>query len=464
MLRQAGHPWAQPEQHQHGAGCGHQQTGQAGQAAVQRSAVHDVLRSGGRPLDDATRTDMEGRLGADFSNVRIHDDSRAKASAAEIGARAYTSGNHVVIGNGGTDKHTLAHELTHVIQQRQGPVSGADNGSGLKISDPSDRYEREAEANATRAMSGSADVQRAEAQATPARTAPQDSVAVQRALSPNNQPGIGFHSVQGPNGRVEAAMMRTDGSLTGTLPLADPPGYDYVRALNLTNWWIRFHLVNEEAGGRGDANNLVPASKRDNSNYHSQVEVLLKQHVDDARKAQAGHQVFFGVELDYNTPAVGSMRQQLAAANFATSLKVYHFTYDANTGTWTTHHNGAVFPFQDAQPTDTGVAMAATALGLQDLQDRAPGYRWTTDDLAFVQSLGGTQKQKFEELNDKFQSLGAVEAVYAAFHEMTFTIPRPGARLPRAAQSAGSITVAERLPNTAVQALSTALASGMITI
>ncbi|MGW7520587.1 eCIS core domain-containing protein [Streptomyces sp. NPDC054796] len=120
---------------------------------VQRSAaVRDVLRSGGRPLDNATRTDMEARLGADFSDVRVHSGSAAKASATELGARAYTSGNHIVIGDGGADAHTLAHELTHVIQQRQGPVAGTDNGGGLKVSDPSDRFEREAEANARRVM------------------------------------------------------------------------------------------------------------------------------------------------------------------------------------------------------------------------------------------------------------------------------------------------------------------------
>ncbi|MCX5393976.1 DUF4157 domain-containing protein [Streptomyces sp. NBC_00094] len=158
MLRQAGHPWsrpAPPEQHQHGAGCGHLATPQAGttdEAAVQRSTVHGVLRAPGRPLDDTTRADMETRLGADFTDVRIHDDSAARASAAEVGARAYTSGSHVVIGAGGADKHTLAHELTHVIQQRQGPVAGTDRGDGLSVSDPSDRFEREAEANATRVM------------------------------------------------------------------------------------------------------------------------------------------------------------------------------------------------------------------------------------------------------------------------------------------------------------------------
>ncbi|MFE6815064.1 DUF4157 domain-containing protein [Streptomyces sp. NPDC057677] len=147
MLHRAGHGWVH-EQHQHGAGCGHQQ-------AVQRSAVHEVLKAPGRPLDEATRTDMESRLGADFSDVRIHDDAAARASAGEVGAHAYTSGSHVVIGDGGADKHTLAHELTHVIQQRQGPVAGTDNGSGLKVSDPGDRFEREAEANARRAMASS---------------------------------------------------------------------------------------------------------------------------------------------------------------------------------------------------------------------------------------------------------------------------------------------------------------------
>ncbi|MFI6048658.1 DUF4157 domain-containing protein [Streptomyces violascens] len=161
MLRAAQHPWAQ-EQHQHGAGCGHQQTEQAGQPPVQRSAVHDVLRTSGKPLDGATRADMEARLGADFSDVRVHNDSTAKASAAEVGARAYTSGSHVVIGEGGADNHTLAHELTHVIQQRQGPVAGTDTGSGLRVSDPSDRFERAAEANARRVMAASPAVQQTE--------------------------------------------------------------------------------------------------------------------------------------------------------------------------------------------------------------------------------------------------------------------------------------------------------------
>lgn len=120
---------------------------------VQRSSVHDVLRSPGRPMDEPLRQEMEARLGADFSQVRVHDGVAAQRSTAEISARAYTSGNHVVIGNGGADKHTWAHELTHVVQQSSGPVAGTETGDGLKVSDPTDRFEREAERAAARAMS-----------------------------------------------------------------------------------------------------------------------------------------------------------------------------------------------------------------------------------------------------------------------------------------------------------------------
>ena len=124
--------------------------------AGRNTTVPDVLRSPGRPLDASLRQDMEARLGADFADVRVHSDAAAQRSAADVGARAYTSGNHVVIGQGGGDRHTFAHELTHVIQQRSGAVAGTDHGAGLKVSDPDDRFEREAAETATRVMSSHA--------------------------------------------------------------------------------------------------------------------------------------------------------------------------------------------------------------------------------------------------------------------------------------------------------------------
>ncbi|MGW3329447.1 eCIS core domain-containing protein [Streptomyces rubiginosohelvolus] len=147
---------------------------------VQRSAVQNVLRAPGSPLDAALKDDMESRFDADFSDVRLHTGAAARDSAAEIGARAYTSGSHIVIGDGGGDQHTLAHELTHVIQQRTGPVSGTDDGTGLRISDPSDHDEREAEANASRVLSRPQAHSPAEESAGHAPSSPDTAATVQR--------------------------------------------------------------------------------------------------------------------------------------------------------------------------------------------------------------------------------------------------------------------------------------------
>ncbi|MDN3258973.1 DUF4157 domain-containing protein [Streptomyces sp. CSDS2] len=178
MVQRAGEE--ERDAHRHGAGCGHAEDSQP----VQRSAVHAVLRSGGRPLDQRSRTDMEARFGADFSDVRVHTDAAARASAAQLGAAAYTSGSHIVAGPSGIDRHTLAHELTHVLQQRSGPVAGTDRGDGLRVSDPSDRFEREAETTARRVLSGPAKAAAPEA-ASPAAGSPAGGSDVQRMQHPD---------------------------------------------------------------------------------------------------------------------------------------------------------------------------------------------------------------------------------------------------------------------------------------
>ena len=67
---------------------------------------------------------FEPRFGYDFSQVRIHTDARAAESARAVNARAYTVGREVVFGAGqyspGTaaGQRLLAHELTHIVQQR----------------------------------------------------------------------------------------------------------------------------------------------------------------------------------------------------------------------------------------------------------------------------------------------------------------------------------------------------------
>lgn len=80
--------------------------------------------SDGQPLSAATRAFFEPYFGSDFSDVRVHSGKRAFDSAQSVNALAYTIGPHVVFGSGqyapDTDsgKRLLAHELTHVVQQR----------------------------------------------------------------------------------------------------------------------------------------------------------------------------------------------------------------------------------------------------------------------------------------------------------------------------------------------------------
>src|SRR5438132_13394239 len=140
------------------------------------SLVKNVVGSGGgSPLDSDTKGFMESRLGADFADVRVHTDSKASESARSVQAHAYTVGTDVVFQSGkyepesDSGKRMLAHELTHVVQQRSGPVAGTPAPGGIKVSNPSDAFEQAAEGSADRVMTGTAP--------TPAATAP---AAVQR--------------------------------------------------------------------------------------------------------------------------------------------------------------------------------------------------------------------------------------------------------------------------------------------
>jgi hypothetical protein len=107
-----------------------QHSGSAGASAP--AVVSNVLSSGGgHPLDSGTRTFMENRFGQDFGQVRVHTDEKSAESARAIHARAYTNGQNIVFGPGqyqpesSTGRHLLAHELTHVEQQKTSDSQGA---------------------------------------------------------------------------------------------------------------------------------------------------------------------------------------------------------------------------------------------------------------------------------------------------------------------------------------------------
>ncbi|NIG53819.1 DUF4157 domain-containing protein [Chitinophaga sp. Cy-1792] len=87
-----------------------------------------LTRNSGSPLKDDTRSFMEQRFNADFSNVRIHTGTEASQMNNDLGAKAFTYQNNIYFNQqqyqpGTSDgKHLLAHELTHVVQQGQSTV------------------------------------------------------------------------------------------------------------------------------------------------------------------------------------------------------------------------------------------------------------------------------------------------------------------------------------------------------
>jgi hypothetical protein len=126
-----------------------------------RSPVRDVVGSGGgSPLDPGARSFLEGSMGHDFSDVRVHTGGRADESARSISAQAYTVGTDVVFRSGAyqpdtqAGRHVLAHELAHVVQQKAGPVAGTPAPGGISVSSPSDAFEQAAERSADAAIAG----------------------------------------------------------------------------------------------------------------------------------------------------------------------------------------------------------------------------------------------------------------------------------------------------------------------
>jgi hypothetical protein len=76
----------------------------------------------GSPLSAAQRARHEPLVGQDLGGVRVHTSAAGAQLADALGARAFTYGEHVVLGET-AGPATIAHELAHVAQQRpHGPA------------------------------------------------------------------------------------------------------------------------------------------------------------------------------------------------------------------------------------------------------------------------------------------------------------------------------------------------------
>jgi hypothetical protein len=119
--------------------------------------VRSVVDSPGEHIDTETASVVSSVLGRDFSGVQVHRGPEAAASAQAVGAEMYASGQHVVAPRGLETRTTeglfqTVHEFVHIGDQQDGSVDGTVTADGLKISDPSDRFEQRADAVAAQAV------------------------------------------------------------------------------------------------------------------------------------------------------------------------------------------------------------------------------------------------------------------------------------------------------------------------
>lgn len=121
-----------------------------------------VVPSGGSPLSTPLRQFFEPAFGQPFADVRVHTGASAAEAAGRLDARAFTYGKDIVFDRGEwspdslSGRHLIAHELTHVLQQRGGRVQR----KTLSVTPPSDPSELEADRVAGQIMNGGVGTER----------------------------------------------------------------------------------------------------------------------------------------------------------------------------------------------------------------------------------------------------------------------------------------------------------------
>ncbi len=107
-------------------------------------AIH-AKRGSGESLDPSTASSLGKSMGHDFSDVNIHRDQESDHLNKSVQAEAFTTGKDIFFREGKYDpvsnegQKLLAHELTHVVQQRDAPPA-----SELRVSDPHEPSEQQA--------------------------------------------------------------------------------------------------------------------------------------------------------------------------------------------------------------------------------------------------------------------------------------------------------------------------------
>jgi hypothetical protein len=113
----------------------------------------DVQKKGNLP--DGVQDKMESAFGADFSDVKVYENSQ---SAKDLEAAAYTQGDEIHFAPGyqpysSEGQEYLGHELSHVLQQREGIVKETHVENGNSVSSD-ESLESKAHEDGRKAASG----------------------------------------------------------------------------------------------------------------------------------------------------------------------------------------------------------------------------------------------------------------------------------------------------------------------
>ncbi len=104
-------------------------------AKVQRSAAEvgeSGFQGGGGAIPH--KAAMERSFGRDFSNVQAYSGGSARQANEQLGANAYAMGNQIAFKSANPSEALVAHELTHVVQQTEGPAASGGAGGGIDTS------------------------------------------------------------------------------------------------------------------------------------------------------------------------------------------------------------------------------------------------------------------------------------------------------------------------------------------
>jgi Domain of unknown function (DUF4157) len=158
-----------------------------GSALQLPSGLSRLPTTGGRPLPANVLQKMEAVFGTGFSDVRVHVGPQVGA----LGALALTQGSNIYFGTGQYNPNTahghnlLAHELTHVVQQRSGRVKNPFGGGLVVVQDR--MLEAEADRMGHRASTMPAPLQAKPQSLISSRTHPAELAARPERIRPTIQ-------------------------------------------------------------------------------------------------------------------------------------------------------------------------------------------------------------------------------------------------------------------------------------